>query len=181
MEQPTDHRLRPCRHQKLPVAPRPRRVVRWIMTDPDRLPADDAHELKEIRAACPHLDATARYVRDLAAILHERRGDLLPDWMERVLAEYLPALPSLVTGLRRDQDAVVAGLSSSWSSGQVEGHVTRIKLLKRKGYGRDCVRARVFGLLLSCRDSGHGRSLGIDWVDPQLLESVLQGFQPGVS
>lgn len=142
--------LRQAKHHELPMAPRPtprpRRVVRWIMTDPDRLPADDAQELKEIRATCPHLDAAARYVRDFAAMLHERRGDLLPDWMERVLADDLPALHSLVTGLRRDQDAVVAGLSSSWSSGQVEGHVTRIKLLKRKGYGRanlDLLRKRV--------------------------------------
>ncbi|WP_280700157.1 transposase [Kitasatospora sp. GP82] len=57
-----------------------------------------------------------------------------------------PALHSLVTGLRRDQDAVVAGLSSSWSSGQVEGQVTRIGLLKRKGYGRanlDLLRRRI--------------------------------------
>lgn len=114
-------------------APRPRRVARWFMTNPQRLSAGDAQELKEIRAVCLHLDAAATHVRDFAAMLHDRRSDLLPDWIMRVLADDLPALHSLVTGLRRDQDAVVAGLSSSWSSGQVEGHVTRIKLLKRKG------------------------------------------------
>ena len=142
--------LRPSKERGLPVAPRPaprpRRVVRWITTDPTRLPAGDAQELKEIRSACPHLDATTRHVRDFAAMLHDRRGDMLPDWMDRVLADDLPALHSLVTGLRRDQDAVAAGLSSSWSSGQVEGHVTRIKLLKRKGYGRanlDLLRRRI--------------------------------------
>lgn len=130
-----------CPWHPRPV-PRPRRVARWIMTNPDRLPAGDAQKLKEIRAACPHLDAAARHVRDFAAMLHERRGDLLPDWMVRVLADDLPALHSLVAGFRRDQDAVAAGLSSSWSSGQV----TRIKLLKRKGYGRanlDLLRKRV--------------------------------------
>ncbi|WP_241003047.1 ISL3 family transposase [Streptomyces sp. CB01881] len=127
-------------------APRPRRVVRWIMTDPARLRADDAQELKEIRAACPHLDAAARHVRDFAGMLQDRRGDLLPDWMNRVIADDLPALHSLIAGLRRDQDAVVAGLSSPWSSGQVEGQVTRVKLLKRAGYGRaklDLLRIRV--------------------------------------
>ncbi|MGW7824707.1 ISL3 family transposase [Streptomyces puniciscabiei] len=132
--------LRPSKEHGLPVAPRPaprpRRVVRWVMTEPDRLSSSDAQELKEIRTACSHLDATARHVRDFATMIHDRRGDLLPDWMNRVLGDDLPALHSLVTGLRRDQDAVIAGLSSPWSSGQVEGHVTRIKLLKRKGYGR---------------------------------------------
>ena len=142
--------LRSAKESGLPVAPRPaprpRRVVRWIMTDPDRLPTGDAQELKEIRAACPHLDAAARHVRDFAFMLHDRRGDLLPGWMDRVLTDALPALHSLVAGLRRDQDAVVAGLSSFWSSGQVEGQVTRIKLIKRKGYGRanlDLLRKRI--------------------------------------
>jgi len=34
--------------------------------------------------------------------------------------------------LRRDQDAVTAGLTLPWSSGVVEGHVNRIKMLKRQ-------------------------------------------------
>ncbi|GLW04485.1 transposase [Streptomyces lavendulae] len=110
-------------------APKPRRVVRWILTLP-------AAELKEIRAVCPHLDAAARHVHDFAEMLHHLRGDHLPDWMDRVLADDLPALHSLVNGLRRDFDGVTAGLSPPWSSGQVEGHVTRVKLLKRMGYGR---------------------------------------------
>ncbi|MFJ3274505.1 transposase [Streptomyces sp. NPDC086776] len=117
-------------------APPPRRAVRWIATNRGRLSAGDARELKEVRAVCPHLGAAAGHIRDFAAMLHDRRGALLPDWMTGVLADGLPALHSLVTGLRRDQDAVVAGLSSSRSSGQVEGHVTRIKILKRKGHGR---------------------------------------------
>lgn len=116
------------------------------MTHPQHLAAADATELKEIRTACPHLDATARHVHDFAEMLHDLRGDQLPDWMERVLADDLPALHSLVSGLRRDFDAVTAGLSTQWSSGQVEGQVTRVKLLKRMAYGRanlDLLRQRV--------------------------------------
>ncbi|AWZ10115.1 MULTISPECIES: transposase [unclassified Streptomyces] len=58
----------------------------------------------------------------------------------------MPALHSLVNGLRRDQDAVIAGLSSPWSSGQVEGQNTRVKFIKRAGYGRanfDLLRKRI--------------------------------------
>ncbi|MFD7026538.1 transposase [Streptomyces sp. NPDC059917] len=113
--------------------PKPRRVVRWIMTNPQHLAAADAAELKEIRMACPHLDAAARHVHDFAEMLHHLRGDQLPDWMERVLADDLPALHSLVSGLRRDFDAVTAGLSTPCSFGQIEGHVTRVKLIKRNG------------------------------------------------
>jgi transposase len=39
-------------------------------------------------------------------------------------------------GLREDLAAVTAGLTLPWSNGPVEGQVTRLKLLKRQGYGR---------------------------------------------
>ncbi|MFJ7495824.1 transposase [Streptomyces sp. NPDC097727] len=127
-------------------APRPRRIVRWIMTDPGNLTADDAADLKEIRTSCPELDAVTHHVRDFATMMRDLRGDQLPAWMDRVLADDLPALHSLVNGMKRDLDAVTAALSIRWSSGQVEGQVTRIKLLKRMGYGRanlDLLRRRV--------------------------------------
>ncbi|WP_236047729.1 transposase [Streptacidiphilus fuscans] len=116
------------------------------MSNPKHLAETDATELKEIRTACPHLDITERHVRDFAAMMRDLRGEELPSWMERVMADDLPALHSLVNGMRRDLDAVTAALSTSWSSGQVEGQITRIKLLKRMGYGRanlDLLRRRV--------------------------------------
>ncbi|MGW1709679.1 transposase [Streptomyces sp. NPDC002206] len=79
-------------------------------------------------------------------MMRDLRGDQLPPWMDRVLSDDLSSLHSLVSGLRRDQDAVTAGLSTPWSSGQVEGQVTRVKLLNRQGYGRanlDLLRKRV--------------------------------------
>jgi transposase len=57
-----------------------------------------------------------------------------------------PPSASFVTGLRADQDAVTNGLALPWSSGSVEGHVNRIKMLKRQMYGRaspDLLRRRV--------------------------------------
>ncbi|WNZ07350.1 ISL3 family transposase [Streptomyces sp. 11x1] len=116
--------------------PKPRRVVRWIMSAPDRLSEANVAELKEIRTGCPHLDLTVRHVRDFAAMMRDHNAAALPDWMDRVMADDLPALHSLVNGFRRDLDAVTAAFATPWSSGQVEGHVTRAKLLKRMGFGR---------------------------------------------
>jgi transposase len=48
--------------------------------------------------------------------------------------------------LKRDYDAVKAGLTLEWSNGQTEGQVHRLKLLKRQMYGRgrfDLLRKRV--------------------------------------
>ncbi|ESQ01361.1 putative IS6 family transposase [Streptomyces sp. GBA 94-10 4N24] len=48
----------------------------------------------------------------------------------------MPSLHAFVNGLERDLAAVTAGLTLPWSSGVVEGHVNRIKMLKRQVYGR---------------------------------------------
>jgi transposase len=50
----------------------------------------------------------------------------LENWITAAAASGQPEFRSFVTGLRRDQDAVAAGLTLPWSSGAVEGHVNRI-------------------------------------------------------
>lgn len=58
------------------------------------------------------------------------------------------ALASFAAGLRRDEDAVRGALSESWSNGQVEGQVNRLKVTKRDMYGRagfELLRGRVLG------------------------------------
>ncbi|WP_107089142.1 transposase [Streptomyces sp. WM4235] len=79
-------------------------------------------------------------------MLHHLRGDQFPDWMERVLADDLPALHSQVSGLRRDSTPLPRVSHTPWSFGQVEGQVTRVKLIKRMAYGRanlDLLRQRI--------------------------------------
>jgi transposase len=47
--------------------------------------------------------------------------------------------------LKKDLAAVKAGLTEEWSTGPVEGFITKLKLLKRQGYSRanfDLLRAR---------------------------------------
>ena len=45
-------------------------------------------------------------------------------------------LRGFAAGLRQDEQAVRAALMLPWSSGQVEGQVNHLKLVKRQGYGR---------------------------------------------
>jgi hypothetical protein len=54
-------------------------------------------------------------------------------WSNRVHGSYL-RFPA-DAGIGRDLDAVVAGLTLPWISGVVEGHVNRIKMLKRQMSG----------------------------------------------
>ncbi|MGW9398665.1 ISL3 family transposase [Streptomyces sp. NPDC055642] len=136
-------RVRTYLHQKRtsprPVTarpPSPRTVAGWVLRRPETLSEAEHLHLKNVRANCPEIDALTRHVRSFATMLTERRGERLPDWLDAVRQDNLPSLHTLAAGIDRDRDAVIAGLSLPWSSGVVEGHVNRIKMLKRQMFGR---------------------------------------------
>jgi transposase len=137
---PSPTRPDPVHSQPAPTAPappKPRRVVRWILTRPDHLDQGDTARLTAILDRSPHLAAAVDHVHSFAAMLTNRTGERdLDDWITAVHTDDLPALHSFARGLERDHDAVVAGLTLPYSSGAVEGTVCKIKFWKRLMYGR---------------------------------------------
>jgi transposase len=120
-----------------PAPPKPRQVTRWIMTHPDHLASDDAADLARLLDASPALAAAAGHVRSFAGMMTRRQGLLaLEDWLTAVEADDQPGLRSFARGIRRDQQAVTAGLALPHSSGALEGKNCKIKYLKRLMYGR---------------------------------------------
>ena len=69
-------------------------------------------------------------------MVHHREGDRLDAWLTQVAESDLPELQSFAAGVEKDKDAVRVGLTWSINNGMVEGHVTKLKLIKRQGYGR---------------------------------------------
>ncbi|MFB7337496.1 transposase [Streptomyces adustus] len=89
--------------------------------------------------------------------MNNSQGHDLDQWMRSVTADDLPALHTFVTGLGQDLDAVVASLGLRYSSGAVEGHNNKIKMLKRQMFDRatfDLLRKRV---LLNARGRSRSR------------------------
>ncbi|MFL4953237.1 ISL3 family transposase [Streptomyces sp. MMS24-I31] len=117
-------------------SPSPRTVAGWILRHPETLTEPEQIQLKAVRARCPEIDALTRHVRSFATMLTGRQGERLPDWLDAVRQDDLPSLHTLAAGIDRDRDAVIAGLTLPWNSGPVEGHVNRIKMLKRQMFGR---------------------------------------------
>jgi transposase len=70
------------------------------------------------------------------ALVREHRGDDLNAWRAEAMDSGIEALARFARGLQDDLSAITAGLTLGWSNGPVEGQVTRLKLLKRQGYGR---------------------------------------------
>ncbi|MGW0019351.1 DesA/ISL3 alpha bundle tail domain-containing protein, partial [Rhodococcus sp. NPDC003382] len=107
-------------------APSVRQVTGWLTCRPDRLTDADSGRLTDILEHSPALTALREHVRGFAQLMTERRGRELADWMNGIDATGSPALRSFAAGLRRDLDAVTAGLTLEHNSGPVEGHVNRI-------------------------------------------------------
>ncbi len=71
-----------------------------------------------------------------AQLLRDRAVERLEPWLQEAEESRFPELHSFVAGIRRDEAAVRAALELPWSQGQVEGKITKLKLLKRQMYGR---------------------------------------------
>ncbi|MFE0106445.1 ISL3 family transposase [Streptomyces sp. NPDC059009] len=135
-----DYVRKTLRGEPQPIGPRPpsaRAVARWILTHPDALTERDRLQLEAVLASCPELTVLTEHVRSFAHMVTELEGERLPEWIESARAATdLPSLSRFAQHLERDLDAVIAGLTQPWNSGVVEGHVNRIKMLKRQMFGR---------------------------------------------
>lgn len=98
------------------------------------------------------LDGTPTIGLALAAIaafrqmVRTRDRAALDPWLDAAQASTVPELRTFAASLRRDYEAIAAALDFPWSSGHVEGQVTKIKLRKREMFGRgsfDLLRRRV--------------------------------------
>lgn len=67
-------------------------------------------------------------------------------WLADAASSGVDAVKTFAAGLRQDSAAVRAALTMPWSSGQAEGQINKLKLLKRQTYGRaslDLLRRRM--------------------------------------
>ena len=98
-----------------------------------------------VAAAAPALIVARDLLDRFRAMIRVRKPDLLDDW---IAAARESGLASFASGIAADYAAVRAAITEPWSNGQVEGQITKLKLVKRQMYGRgklDLLQARVIG------------------------------------
>jgi len=79
-------------------------------------------------------------------MIREHSSSQLSSWVKEAEACLTPEFRGFARGLGRDEAAIRTGFDLPWSQGQTEGQITRLKLIKRQGYGRakfDLLRKRV--------------------------------------
>jgi transposase len=118
--------------------PRVRRTsVRWLcLRPPEQLDEAERAALARVLEQEPELATAHELVQRFRALVRERDLPALGPWLDDAETSELPPFVSFARGVRADYAAVEAAFTTIWSTGPVEGHIHKVKLLKRQGYGR---------------------------------------------
>ena len=134
---PFDGRKTPASSSsKVPALPTPRQAAFYFLRRPEKLGVSEQETLRKLCQIHPEVDQAYDLVQQFAQMLRSRTGEYLDAWLEQVERSNLPELQSFAAGIEKDKDAVRNGLTWWINNGMVEGHVTKLKLIKRQGYGR---------------------------------------------
>ena len=107
----------------------------WVRR-PEKRTVEAQCRLDKIRVAGPDLTAALDLADDFAASIRKQTTGTLKEWLSRAEVSACPEVRQFAEGIRRDESAVNAAMTTRWSNGPVEGHVNRLKAIKRQMYGR---------------------------------------------
>ena len=135
---------RRCRSRQPPspaAPPRasPRQVAWWLLKQPEQA----RRYLDKLNQRSPQITQCAALAREFFRIIRKRDAAAWPAWRNATAAT---PFVNFTKHLCRDEAAFLAALQHPWSNGPVEGHIHRLKLIKRSMYGRakfDLLRIRV--------------------------------------
>jgi Transposase len=131
------------RRQQLPVVAEPasppltpRRATWLVLGRNDKRTEAEAQQLAQLHAQSTEVAEAIDLAQDFATLVRQRQPERLDPWLKRAATSPLEALQRFAKGLYEDYNAVKAGVTMPWSNGPVEGHINRLKMLKRQMFGR---------------------------------------------
>jgi transposase len=127
------------------VLPPARRLAWLLVQDEDMGTVDEQTLWSQLQqnAELVQMQALVQQGRDM---IRQRHPEMLDTWLQACQSSGIAELKNFVGVLQQDYEAVKMALTLPWSTGPVEGHINRLKLIKRSGYGRmklDLLRQRV--------------------------------------
>ena len=135
--------LEATRARKAWNTPSSRRAVRLVLAEADQLSPADGQFVSLLLTHSPELARVIELARRFTGMVQQRQPDALEPWLAEAKATELTAFAQ---SLSQELAAVRAALTLPWSTSPVEGHINRLKTLKRQMYGRasfDLLRQRL--------------------------------------
>jgi transposase len=123
----------------------PLRQLAWLLVKQPAALTDEERELLEQLCINERFAEAYELGQRFVGLVRKRDDEGFDAWLQNAKQSELPAMGAFATTLAQDGEAVRAALSERWSTGQVEGQITRLKCIKRQMYGRSSFE------LLRCR------------------------------
>jgi transposase len=114
----------------------PRRAAWLVLRRETTRTAAETQQLAQLRAQQAEVAEAINLAQAFTTLVRQRQPAQLDPWLKRAATSTSEALRRFATGLYEDYEAVKAGVTLPWSSGPVEGHINRLKMLKRQMFGR---------------------------------------------
>ncbi len=125
--------------------PAPRHMAWIFVRTPDELSVVEHATLTHVQQD-PHIMRVYTLAQAFQQMVRTRQAAHLSRWLADCATSGVPDLQTFAAALSREEAAIRHALSAPWSTGPVEGHITRVKLVKRQMFGRanfDLLRQRV--------------------------------------
>jgi len=116
--------------------PSPRRLSFSFLRRREKRKPEEQSQLDSLTSVDPELREGIVIAASFTAMVRKESARPLTDWLEEADRSSCDEIRRYAEGLRKDDSAVTAALTEHWSNGAVEGHVNRLKTIKRQMYGR---------------------------------------------
>ena len=114
----------------------PRRATWLVLRREAKRTTAEVQQLAQLHAQSAEVAEAIDLAQDFATLVRQRQPTQFDPWLKRATTSTIEALRRFATGLYEDYEAVKAGVTLPWSTSPVEGHINRLKMLKRQMFGR---------------------------------------------
>jgi transposase len=118
-----------------PVLAAPRHLAWLLVADPAQLDQQEQRTLTLIRQES-QVESLYQVAQQLRGMVKERQAASLQAWLDACVGSQLVELENFAHGLQYEFSALQAALTLPYSTGPVEGVITKVKCIRRSMYGR---------------------------------------------
>ena len=136
----------PATRPNAPERISPKHAAILVTRAADQITKEQQQVLDRIAQQCPEVSDLRQTALAFRAALTSGNSNRLRQWIEGSKHSEFGHIVRFAYGLQKDISAVSAAVDTPWSTGQVEGQINRLKMIKRQMYGRagfELLRARV--------------------------------------
>ena len=112
------------------------RVAALLVQPPRLLSPSQREYLGDFLRFCPEGHRLRKLVLRFRGLLRWRKVKRLEEWIQNASASGFRFTAQFAKTLQRDEAEVQPAVAMRWNNGPLEGHVNRLKMIKRQMYGR---------------------------------------------